>query len=152
AFNAGPPGSTTNIGLSDDGEPKGTAGRPMLHALLHSEVGEAVVVCVRYYGGTKLGTGGLARAYSGGAAQVLTSGPTEWKIDRTPYKITVGYDSLEAVERILAKFGAEVMQRDFVDAVHLDVRLDSSSQEEVLQALADATQGKAEATRAPGQP
>lgn len=65
AFVAGPPGSTNQIGLSDDGEPHGTAGRPMLTVLMHSDVGEAVAIVTRYNGGVKLGTGGLARAYSG---------------------------------------------------------------------------------------
>jgi len=65
AFVAGPPASTTHIGMSDDGEPGGTAGRPMLTALLHGGAGEIVAVCTRYYGGVKLGTGGLSRAYSG---------------------------------------------------------------------------------------
>ena len=58
AFNAGAPGSTTHIGMSDAGEPHGTAGRPMLTTLLHSGVGEVVAVCARFYGGVKLGTGG----------------------------------------------------------------------------------------------
>ena len=75
AFVAGPPGVTTSIGMSDDGEPHGTAGRPMLNALLHSEVGEIIAVCIRYYGGTKLGTGGLSRAYSGGVKLLRNSCP-----------------------------------------------------------------------------
>ena len=64
AFNAGEPGSTAQVGASDDGEPKGTAGRPMLTAVLHSGIGEVVVVVTRYFGGILLGTGGLVRAYT----------------------------------------------------------------------------------------
>lgn len=60
AFVAGSPGSTTHIGLSDAGEPKGTAGRPILTVLLYSGIGEVVAVSSRWFGGTKLGTGGLA--------------------------------------------------------------------------------------------
>src|SRR4051812_21661975 len=65
AFVAGPPGDTNRIGMSDDGEPHGTAGRPMLTVLTHSGVGDIVAVVTRYYGGTKLGTGGLVKAYGG---------------------------------------------------------------------------------------
>lgn len=64
AFIAGPPGEQTHIGFSDDGEPGGTAGRPMYQALLGSQMGEIGCVVIRYFGGTKLGTGGLARAYA----------------------------------------------------------------------------------------
>ena len=64
AYVVGPPGDTGRIGMSDAGEPHGTAGRPMLNALLHAPVGDVVAVVTRYYGGTKLGTGGLVRAYS----------------------------------------------------------------------------------------
>lgn len=59
AFVVGPPGSTSHVGLSDNGEPHNTAGKPMLNTLLHSGVGEIVAVCSRYYGGVKLGTGGV---------------------------------------------------------------------------------------------
>ena len=65
AYNAGAPGDTAQVGASDDGEPKGTAGRPMLAALLHSDVGEVAAVVTRYFGGILLGTGGLVRAYQG---------------------------------------------------------------------------------------
>ena len=75
AFVVGPPGSTARVGSSDAGEPSGTAGRPMLEALVHGPVGDAAAVVVRWFGGVKLGTGGLARAYSGAvrdALEVLT--------------------------------------------------------------------------------
>src|SRR5665811_1552158 len=65
AFVAGPPGSSAQVGMSDDGEPGGTAGRPMLAALLGCGIGDIVVVVSRYFGGTLLGTGGLVRAYAG---------------------------------------------------------------------------------------
>lgn len=65
AFQAGPAGSTAFAGCSDDGEPKGTAGRPMLTVLLHCGVGEIAAVVTRYFGGTLLGTGGLVHAYQG---------------------------------------------------------------------------------------
>ena len=69
AFAAGAPGATAQVGMSDDGEPHGTAGRPMLTVLLHCGVGEIAVVVTRYFGGILLGTGGLIRAYQGTAEQ-----------------------------------------------------------------------------------
>ncbi|NJD17834.1 MAG: YigZ family protein [Gemmatimonadetes bacterium] len=102
AFVAGPPGSTARIGMSDDGEPHGTAGKPMLTTLLHSGVGEIVVVCSRWFGGVKLGTGGLSRAYSGGAKRVLESLPTEERVDRVRVEVSVGYAEVAALRRLAA--------------------------------------------------
>ncbi|MBI3789360.1 MAG: YigZ family protein, partial [Gemmatimonadetes bacterium] len=81
AFVAGPPGSTTHVGMSDAGEPHGTAGRPMLTVLLHGGVGDIVAVCTRWYGGTKLGTGGLARAYGGTVQLALATLPRSEKVE-----------------------------------------------------------------------
>src|SRR5690606_4351461 len=91
AFVAGPPGSTAHIGMSDAGEPHGTAGRPMLTALLHGGVGEVVAVCSRWFGGTKLGTGGLARAYAAGVVHALAALPTERRTLRVPVEVVVAY-------------------------------------------------------------
>ncbi|TVM07545.1 YigZ family protein [Vreelandella aquamarina] len=71
AFVAGPPGEQTAIGFSDDGEPGGTAGRPMFQVLNGSGIGEIGCVVIRYFGGIKLGTGGLARAYAQAVSQAL---------------------------------------------------------------------------------
>ncbi len=65
AYVIGAPGSSDRIGLSDDGEPHGTAGRPMLTVLQHCGMGDIAAVVSRYYGGVKLGTGGLVKAYGG---------------------------------------------------------------------------------------
>ena len=76
AYAAGAPGQTSKVGYSDDGEPHGTAGRPMLTMLLHGGVGELSAVVPRYFGGIKLGTGGLVRAYQGMVKLGLETLPT----------------------------------------------------------------------------
>lgn len=89
AYNAGAPGDTAQVGASDDGEPKGTAGRPMLTALLHSDVGEVAAVVTRYFGGILLGTGGLVRAYQGSVKLGLEGLPVTLREDMSPLR---GFD------------------------------------------------------------
>jgi len=129
AFVAGPPGSTTHIGMSDDGEPHGTAGRPMLTTLLHGGVGEIVAVSTRYFGGVKLGTGGLSRAYSGGVKLALASLPTEERVERVAMDVTIGYAEVDGMHRLVAEmdiliddegYGAEVRYRLSVPTADVD--------------------------------
>ena len=142
AFNAGAPGSTAHIGMSDAGEPHGTAGRPMLTALLHSGVGEVVAVCARFYGGVKLGTGGLARAYSGGVKHVLDVCPTVEKVERTPVVVTVRYEASQRVDRLLAELDATVTEKLFGADVRYHVLVPAHRRARLDTAIADATSGR----------
>ncbi len=99
--------------MSDDGEPHGTAGRPMLHTLSHSNVGEVAAVCTRYYGGTKLGTGGLARAYSGGVALALESLSTVLKVDLTSVDVQLPYEAVDSFERLQDRFEFTITSRRY---------------------------------------
>lgn len=67
AYIIGDPNNTTSAGFDDDGEPNGTAGRPILNVLQHKSIGNVIIIVVRYFGGIKLGAGGLTRAYAGSA-------------------------------------------------------------------------------------
>ncbi|QTF92289.1 YigZ family protein [Halomonas sp. BM-2019] len=91
AFIAGPPGEQAAIGFSDDGEPGGTAGRPMFQALEGSGLGQVGCVVIRYFGGTKLGTGGLARAYAQAVAQGLEHLPRRELVERRPLRLRVEF-------------------------------------------------------------
>jgi uncharacterized YigZ family protein len=144
AFVAGPPGSTLSIGMSDDGEPHGTAGRPMLNALLHSDVGEVVAVCTRYYGGTKLGTGGLSRAYSGGVKLVLESLPTQEKVDRVTLDITVDYEVVTVLKRLLDDQEAKGVEEEYGAKVRFRVAVPRESVDSVREAVAGMTRGQGE--------
>lgn len=142
AFVAGPPGSTAAVGMSDDGEPHGTAGRPMLTTLLHSGVGEIAAVSVRWYGGTKLGTGGLSRAYSGGVKAALAELEVESKIERARVEIVVGYAHVDALQRLLdAMDGVQVEER-YGGEVRYVVDLPELRFAAFERALADLTQGE----------
>ncbi len=142
AYNAGPPGSTAQVGMSDAGEPHGTAGKPMLHTLLHSGMGEVVVVCARHYGGVKLGTGGLARAYAAGAKRVLEACPTMERVDRTPVVVTVDYRSTDRVDRALDALGATVTERVFGADVRYRVLVPRHRRADLDSAIAEITGGK----------
>lgn len=133
AFNAGPPGSSRAIGQSDDGEPHGTAGQPMLNVLLHADVGEAGIVVVRYFGGTKLGKGGLARAYAEAANAVLADAPLGMALTMRPVTLTLTYAQAERIDAWAGTEQAEITDREF----GADVRLTLQVPEDRLAALED---------------
>lgn len=91
AFIAGPPGEQAAIGFSDDGEPGGTAGRPMYRVLEGSGLGQVGCVVTRYFGGKKLGTGGLARAYAQAVAQALECLPRRQVVERNALLLKVDF-------------------------------------------------------------
>lgn len=91
AFIAGAPGEQQAIGFSDDGEPGGTAGRPMYQVLSGSGLGEIGCVVIRYFGGTKLGTGGLARAYAQAVSTAIETLPTREVVERDSYTLRLDF-------------------------------------------------------------
>ena len=143
AFVAGPPGSTAQIGMSDDGEPHGTAGRPMLETLLHGGIGEIVVVCTRYFGGTKLGTGGLSRAYAEAARGVLASLPTVEKVDRERIAVRIGYAEVDALRRLLAAHEVLIEEEEYGADVRYRLAVPTSGRKGFEDALAELSQGRA---------
>lgn len=123
AYVVGPPGTTAHVGLSDDGEPSGTAGKPMLQVLLGSGVGDIVVVVTRYFGGIKLGTGGLVRAYSGGVKAALAELPRSERVERRRLTVTIPYRLFEMVQRRLPAYEVETLGIDYAADVQLHVQL-----------------------------
>lgn len=143
AFVAGPPGETASVGMSDDGEPHGAAGRPILTTLLHSGIGEIVAVVTRYYGGRKLGTGGLARAYSGGVARALDDLPVAERIERLGGRVTVAYPFVDAVRRLFEEMEVDVTEESYGAAVSYGVAVPVESVDAVRRRLADLSGGSA---------
>ena len=142
AFVAGPPGSTTEVGMSDDGEPHNTAGRPMLEALLHADVGEVVAVVTRYYGGVKLGKGGLQRAYSGGVQKALASLPVMERVHRSTVWVAVEYAERDRMVRTAEKMDAVLLDEEYGADVRLKLAVPSQQLGEFRHAVADVTGGK----------
>ena len=142
AFVAGPPGSTAHIGMSDDGEPHGTAGRPMLTVLLYSGVGEVVTVCTRYFGGVKLGTGGLSRAYAGGVKLLLQTLPTELKIKRVHVSVRVAYPHVESLQRLLDDLEVVVEHEEYGEEVTYQIAVPAMTLETLREQLAQLTSGE----------
>jgi uncharacterized YigZ family protein len=129
--------------MSDAGEPHGTAGRPMLNALLHAPVGDVVAVVTRYYGGTKLGTGGLVRAYGGGVQAALAALPVAERIEYVRLVVTIDYARLAAVQQLCAEHEAEIVDQEFAGQVRVTLRVPDGNAGRFRSALLDATRGQA---------
>jgi uncharacterized YigZ family protein len=144
AFVAGPPGSTAAVGSSDDGEPSGTAGRPMLSVLLNSGVGEIVVVVTRYFGGIKLGTGGLVRAYTAAVQHALRELATVERVTWIEARVVISYPQVDAVRRAIERVGGSIADESFAADVTLVARVSDDRRVELERALLDATAGSAQ--------
>lgn len=116
---AGSPNDSQQYGFSDDGEPSGTAGKPMLNYLIGSNVGEISAVVVRYYGGILLGTGGLVRAYGNGVQQALQQLTTIRKVLRKSYRLQCSYDQFNDVQHLLSRYDIEMTDQQFAEQVTL---------------------------------
>lgn len=126
---------------SDDGEPSGTAGKPILEVLKNKGLTNTLIVVTRYFGGIKLGTGGLIRAYGTAAVAALDNAIIEDYIDCRILYLQTDYSFLSATERLLPDFEAVITKRDFADFVSLTVEVPEDKADECLLALRDKTNG-----------
>ncbi len=143
AYVVGPPGDTSRVGLSDAGEPHGTAGRPMLNVLLGSGVGDVVAVVTRYFGGTKLGKGGLVRAYGGGVKAALAALELRELVQTATLRVTLAYSDVSSLKHSLPQFEADVTDENYGTDVAMTIVLPEEHAGSFTEALAGMTNGKA---------
>ncbi len=137
-------GSTVTEGMSDDGEPSGTAGPPILSILRGSDLGDIAVVVTRYFGGTKLGTGGLVRAYSEATHIALNSLPSEEKIEKRLIGIEVPYSLYKQTKRLIIGHDGVLDDEDFGGNVTLMVKVPLSNIPLFDEAIRELSAGKVE--------
>lgn len=130
--------------FSDDGEPSGTAGKPILEVLLGAEVRNVVVVVTRYFGGTLLGTGGLVRAYT----QATQAGLNASDVRTTRYgvyiKIATDYNGIGKIQYIMGLRNIAIEEPEYTDVVIIKAKIPYEEAEAVIKEITEATAGKAQ--------
>lgn len=138
----GAPQDSQHYSMSDDGEPSGTAGRPMLQVLMNQAIGEVAVVVVRYFGGTKLGTGGLQRAYSQVTAEAMGLLAHEVKVLRNDYLLRFDYADQAAIDYAMQQFDAQLCEADYGEQVLLKLQLEPQHVAAFNRVVNAQTQGR----------
>ena len=129
AYIAGPP-TTTDKGKSDDKEPRGTAGIPMLTLLEHSEYGEIWAGVIRYFGGVKLGKGGLIRAYTSSLQQALSLVESRTRQSLLRYGLVVDYNLLPIVEQLCNQNDVDIIEKIYTERVRMELLVPETIVEE----------------------
>lgn len=142
AFVAGNPHSGAEVGFGDDGEVSGTAGKPMLNILQHKNIGEIVAVVTRYFGGTRLGTGGLVRAYSSSLTMALDILPLKECVEMKPATITIPYQYEDPVRRLLSKMNSPIRDALYTDTVTLKIETPTACAPELESGIKNITHGQ----------
>ncbi len=131
---------------SDDGEPAGTAGKPILEVLTGSDIRDAVIVVTRYFGGTLLGTGGLVRAYTKAAQAGLAASGV--RTMRYGYAMTVvtDYNGIGRIQYLIAKRGIQADKADYAEQVSVLIHVPYEDKEAVINEITEATAGRSDIT------
>jgi uncharacterized YigZ family protein len=145
AYRLGPTGAL--LRAADDGEPTGTAGKPILLVLSSQQLTDTLLIVTRYFGGTKLGTGGLARAYAESAQQAVSMAKIVRVYLTTTIEIEVLYEDLPALERLLAHHHAEITERTFLGSATLKVAVRKSQIDTMLHEITEHMHGRANVRR-----
>lgn len=143
AYIAGEPNNTVEIGMSDDGEPQGTAGKPMLNVLQHKNVGEVVVVVTRYFGGVKLGAGGLVRAYSGAVQAVMEELPLANVVAVKEAQLQFPYAHESSIRHLLDSLKIEVVNTHYQEQVLMHIKVPENQAGELEEKAINQTHGEA---------
>lgn len=141
AWVAGAPDDSQQLGFSDDGEPSGTAGKPMLAQLMGSHIGEITAVVVRYYGGIQLGTGGLVKAYGGGVQQGLKKLARLQKVPMQLFRLSCDYAQLADIERMIKRFDGKLVDSEFAAMISIELALPYAQVAGFRQNLSDFSRG-----------
>ena len=128
AYLLGAPEQPVSLASNDDGEPSGTAGKPMLNVLQHNDIGDVMVVISRYFGGVKLGAGGLVRAYSRATAMALEQLQTRTFIPRIPIHLTVSFKDEQFVRHIVEQHHGSIDACQYSDTVLLSVSVPKAAE------------------------
>ena len=144
---AGNPGGSHVYGFSDDGEPNGTAGKPMLNVLVGSGLGEITAVVTRYFGGIKLGTGGLVRAYGGSLNNALVKLQTVLKVPCVEITGSSEYSMQGAIEQLLkTKYQVLNIDKQFTANIEWVITIDSREAQQAIKDIFDLSHGAVELT------
>ena len=130
---------------SDDGEPQGTAGQPILEVIKNKKLFDTIVVVTRYFGGIKLGAGGLVRAYSQGARDVIEKAGTAENVLSRVYGVKMPYDCYQSFLKFADKIKKSVVSTDFSDSVTVKIAVPYDNADFAVK-VTDLTNGKAEIT------
>lgn len=129
--------------MSDDGEPAGTAGKPILEVIKGRSLTDVLVIVTRYFGGTLLGTGGLVRAYGQAASEGLSNSRIITRIYGFKLKISTNYTDLGKIQYLLGKQGLTAMDPVYSDKVELSVFVSADEEQKLLRELMETTNGQA---------
>ncbi|MFD2643662.1 IMPACT family protein [Pseudomonas japonica] len=128
---------------SDDGEPGGTAGRPILAAIEAQDCDQVVVLVIRWYGGIQLGTGGLARAYGGGANKCLQQAPKRLLVSRTEFRCSCSFSELALLKLRIGEADGVILDEAFTaNGVDVHLALGAECVDQVQRQLADLSRGR----------
>ena len=131
----GNPNNTTSAGFDDDGEPNGTAGRPILNVLQHKAIGNVIIIVVRYFGGIKLGAGGLTRAYATAAQMAVDQMTLTTFVPKSILHIVTDFASEAQVRYLISLVGGEIVSVDYGGQVQIAAMIDDVRHREFRQSL-----------------
>lgn len=129
--------------FSDDGEPQGTAGKPILEVLLNKNVHNTLILVTRYFGGTLLGTGGLIRAYGQAALEGLMDAEIQAVYEGVSFDLAVDYESIGKIKYNMVQFGVGNADEEYSEEVTLKIQMKKADFEKFKTSVIDATSGKA---------